>query len=324
MPVENVLLQSYPGLRTGDPDEMCAWLAPIYAVKLVKIPRYPAKPDFVFNHCRLPSLDLTFAGYGAPFKADIEQLDYFVQGFPLAGRGKVKWNRRDLLVSPEAGGVLAAPGSSGTLDYMEQFSTLALKISPRMLARKLSALTGVPVEPGIRLIGSTNPRFLARQRRLALFLANEAEHCAGNLHDPVIAELEEAVIVNYLLECRHNHSSLLERRQPSLAPWQVRRAADYMEQHCNQPITIEVLTRITESSASSLFQLFRKTYDMSPMVYLSKVRLRRARELLSRPEPGTSVTKVGFMCGFSNMGNFAVKYHAAFGEKPSETLRRSR
>jgi transcriptional regulator GlxA family with amidase domain len=156
------------------------------------------------------------------------------------------------------------------------------------------------------------------------FLATELENHKGGLPDLVVAELEDAIIGNFLFANRHNYSDLLEGPPRAAAPWQVRRAVDYIEQHWDQPLTIEQLTHITETSARSLFLLFKKTYDVSPMVYLGQVRLRHARELLSQPAPGTSVTKIGFMCGFSNMGNFAMKYYGAFGEKPSDTLRSHR
>jgi transcriptional regulator GlxA family with amidase domain len=59
------------------------------------------------------------------------------------------------------------------------------------------------------------------------------------------------------------------------------------------------------------------------MVHLHRIRLRHAKAMLSQPDAGTSVTKVGFLCGFSNLEHFAMKYQSVFGEKPSETLRNS-
>jgi AraC-like DNA-binding protein len=37
---------------------------------------------------------------------------------------------------------------------------------------------------------------------------------------------------------------------------------------------------------------------------------------------GTSVTQVALRCGFQNTGHFAREFRPAFGELPSETLRR--
>jgi transcriptional regulator GlxA family with amidase domain len=96
-----------------------------------------------------------------------------------------------------------------------------------------------------------------------------------------------------------------------------------MEQHWDEAVTIETLSQVTGTSPRSLFHLFRKTHGVSPMVHLHRIRLRHAKAMLSQPDAGTSVTKVGFLCGFSNLGHFAMKYQSVFGEKPSETLRNS-
>jgi AraC-like DNA-binding protein len=45
--------------------------------------------------------------------------------------------------------------------------------------------------------------------------------------------------------------------------------------------------------------------------------------MLTKPELGTSVTKVSFKCGFGNLGHFASAYKKAFGQSPSETLLRA-
>lgn len=60
------------------------------------------------------------------------------------------------------------------------------------------------------------------------------------------------------------------------------------------------------------------------MVFVRQVRLRHAKAMLSHPTPETSVTSVGFLCGFSNLGHFARNYFEAFGEHPSQTLRSHR
>jgi len=50
-------------------------------------------------------------------------------------------------------------------------------------------------------------------------------------------------------------------------------------------------------------------------------RLTLARERLRRPGPQT-VSEVALDCGFWELGRFAQAYRAAYGERPSETLRR--
>lgn len=318
------LLDGFPLLRTRDVDELATWMGRNFAVRSINLPAKPDRFHCVLNHCGLSAISLTYASYGVPLQARLDHNDYFLQGFPLTGAGTAQWNQHVVSVSPESGGIAGSPESEARFDYSGDFSNLILKISPAALVHRLSMLLDRPIDPPLRITGQPVPEKAAALGRLVRFLADELQEHRGRLPEPVIAELEEAVLVNFLFANEHNYSALLEGPPRAAAPWQVRRAVDYIEQHWDEPITIEQLTRITETSARSLFLLFKKTYDISPMVYLSQLRLRHARELLSEAAPGTSVTKVGFMCGFSNMGNFAMKYYGAFGEKPSDTLRNHR
>lgn len=318
------LLESYPVLRTDDAEELHAWLNNTFSVRRLELtdPREPFA--CAINHCPLSSISLTYARYGGRIDAQLTHNEYYLQGFPLTGSGEVQWNEHVVPVNPEIGGMAGGPSSEGRFRYSGDFSNLVLKITPAALVQRLSILLDRPIDPPLKLTGLPKPVNVDAYGRLVRFLANELEWHKGALPEMVIAELEDAIIVNYLFANRHNYSHLLEAAPRAPAPWQVRRAVDYIEQHWDQPITIEQLTGITETSARSLFLLFKKTYDISPMVYLGQVRLRHARELLSHPEPSASVTKIGFMCGFSNMGNFAMKYYGAFGEKPSDTLKSHR
>ncbi|MBZ9655049.1 helix-turn-helix domain-containing protein [Phyllobacterium lublinensis] len=80
---------------------------------------------------------------------------------------------------------------------------------------------------------------------------------------------------------------------------------------------------VANTSARSLFYSFKKSRGVSPMTFVKQVRLRKARSMLTGPNPATSVTSVAIACGFSNLGHFARYYCSAFGEHPSDTLRKA-
>jgi len=55
-----------------------------------------------------------------------------------------------------------------------------------------------------------------------------------------------------------------------------------------------------------------------------RVRLQVARDRLTRPGTGSSVTDIALDCGFVHLGRFSGQYRQAYGELPSETLARAR
>lgn len=317
------LLEHYPALRSRDPDRIKAWLEPVLAVRDFDMPRQDRQFDGVINHRQSNRLGLTYARYGAALSARLRHNDFFVYGFPISGSGAVQWNRQAVQVSPTDGGIVGGPGSEAGFSYDAAFSHLVITFSPTALVRKLSAIIGRPIVPALQLDGGAtiHPDQLAGLRRLVFFFTEELDRDEGGLAPFAHEEIEQAIMVSFLTTQSHNYSHWLRGDSPTIAPWQARRAADYIEQNWNQPITIEGLSDITQTSARSLFHLFRRAYGVSPMVFARRIRLQRAKAILSDPTPETTVTSVGYSCGFSNLGNFARVYSDAFGELPSDTLK---
>jgi transcriptional regulator GlxA family with amidase domain len=136
----------------------------------------------------------------------------------------------------------------------------------------------------------------------------------------MLAELEKSVLVSFLHANTHNFSRLLERDARRVTPWQVRRAEEFIEANWQRSLTLRMIAEATGVSARSLFKAFREARGCSPTEYVKRVRLKRARQMLTSPTQRTSVTAVAFACGFDNPGHFAGNYRLAFGELPSQTL----
>ena len=83
------------------------------------------------------------------------------------------------------------------------------------------------------------------------------------------------------------------------------------------PITLEDLAQVSGVSAFSLFRSFKGSRGLSPMEFVNQVRLRRARELLLRPDDTTTIADIASACGFADTRCFESDYVRAFGEPPS-------
>ena len=84
------------------------------------------------------------------------------------------------------------------------------------------------------------------------------------------------------------------------------------------------IARFAEASgiSISLFRsLFGKQYGMSPIQYRNRLRIDRAKIILS--EGGCTVSEVAFACGFENIGYFCRCYKKIVGETPLETKLRN-
>ena len=103
----------------------------------------------------------------------------------------------------------------------------------------------------------------------------------------------------------------------------VERAHDYLRRHRGAPVPLDRLCQVVGRSERGLRNAFYSVHGMSPKRWMLAERLLGVRRALSdaatRP---TTVTAVATDHGFYELGRFAGNYKEAFGEAPSETLRR--
>jgi transcriptional regulator GlxA family with amidase domain len=102
----------------------------------------------------------------------------------------------------------------------------------------------------------------------------------------------------------------------------VARAQAVLHEHAEEPMTIAALSEAVGVSERTLRNAFTDVYYQSPKQYLVTQRLLAVRQALrAATTPGASVSGIATDHGFFELGRFALKYKAAFGELPSHTLR---
>lgn len=87
------------------------------------------------------------------------------------------------------------------------------------------------------------------------------------------------------------------------------------------PITIQQLSREVALSPFYLIRLFRRIYKQTPHQYLIRLRISRAKELLSSSD--LSVTEICADVGFESLGSFSALFRKIVGIPPSAYRRSS-
>lgn len=88
--------------------------------------------------------------------------------------------------------------------------------------------------------------------------------------------------------------------------------------------SIDELCGVTFVCRRKLWEAFDERYRMSPARFFRGWGLAQAYDRLKASDPSTtSVTAVATDLGFAHAGRFASRYLHAFGEQPSQTLRRT-
>ena len=88
-------------------------------------------------------------------------------------------------------------------------------------------------------------------------------------------------------------------------------------------IYVTDLCRVAGVSERSLEYAFKEVLGLTPMAYLTRLRLHRVRQALIAANPeSTTVSAEALRWGFWHFGEFSRAYRDCFGELPSDTLRK--
>lgn len=90
--------------------------------------------------------------------------------------------------------------------------------------------------------------------------------------------------------------------------------ADYIEEHLDEPMTVESISRNTHISVSGIYKTMKQAYGKTLGEYILELRISRAEALLK--EENTSIEKVAEAVGFSDSAYFSRCFKKSRGISP--------
>jgi AraC-like DNA-binding protein len=274
---------------------------------------------------RLPRLTVVFHAAGVALRTHTSvragQVAYVAYG------PKARGTLDGVAVRP---GLLLAAGENAEARLVVEagWQSVNLLLPPQDLVTHLRARQpGAEIRPpqGLELLQVEPQRVQALFRwghrlaqaaaaRPALFDAGERERAAAEVEgvETLLAALRGA---GDLQPSRSDRSRQTQGRI-------VQRAEDYALAHAGEPIYVTDLCRAAAASERSLEVAFKANLGLTPMAYLLRLRLHRARSSLqaARRNGGATVSAIALDWGFWHFGDFSRAYKACFGEAPSQTL----
>ena len=127
--------------------------------------------------------------------------------------------------------------------------------------------------------------------------------------------LVEGLLSNYSEELLYQHDSALSCH--------ARKAQAFIESHLQEDIKLGDIATATGVCPRLLQKAFSQHCGCSPMRFVTQARLQRIRQELERATSDLKIVDVMMNYGFTQGGKFAKEYQQLFGEKPSDTLKRS-
>ncbi len=110
-----------------------------------------------------------------------------------------------------------------------------------------------------------------------------------------------------------------QRKRSALAPWQLRRATEFIDANCLRNIRLEELAELTGLSQSHFSHSFKVSTGMAPHQWQMKARLDKAKTLLIGS--GHPLTTIAAETGFSDQAHFTRVFRQHVGTTPARWKR---
>ena len=128
------------------------------------------------------------------------------------------------------------------------------------------------------------------------------------------------------VEHRETAGHSLSGRRPArshLAPWQTRRAIEFVQANLAGTIRIEDLARVTRLSTSYFSKAFRSDFGESPYAYVVRHRIERAQEMMLLSDK--PLASIAIACGLADQCHLTRLFGRIVGVSPANwrRLRRS-
>ena len=94
----------------------------------------------------------------------------------------------------------------------------------------------------------------------------------------------------------------------------LRKVAELMEANFEEPLTAVELAQLTGLSLRQIQRMFHEALNTTPTKYYLRLRLQRARALLT--QSAMSITQIAVACGFQSACHFSKTYRALYGRSP--------
>lgn len=267
--------------------------------------------DFV----RLGGVGIGTIAFGTAMRVDVEAVDgYHLLMFCVTGQAKVRTKGRTVCVD-QSNAVLCAAGEPFDAVLSPDCEQFILRIDTDLPGTQAwSARLGLDSH-----IHVDSPALGGWMQQLNLIANSSALLDLARKNDGVGRQMGRLLLE--LLTPGHT-TAAPEPNRRTASPGFVKRAEDYMREHCGEVLRLPDMAMALGLAERTLRDGFQQFRGISPTQYLRQIRLDKAHKILREATAGVYVSDVALDCGFMHLGRFSIEYRKRFGESPSDTLAR--
>lgn len=104
-----------------------------------------------------------------------------------------------------------------------------------------------------------------------------------------------------------------------LAPWRVKRVADYIESNIGSNFRVADLADSVQLSRAHFAREFKKTFGQTPFAYVKARRVRHAQDIMANTQEPLS--QIALACGMCDQSHFVRVFSRVVGMTPGQWRR---
>lgn len=192
---------------------------------------------------------------------------------------------------------------------------LYLHLKPELLTRHAQELFE---EDSVELITSASTIEDLLIQQLALAVKREFTQNAETRSQIYVQSMADALAVHLL----HHYSA---KSQPptihagGLSPQNLKLAKEYVNDNLETKLDLDELSQLTRLSRYHFSRAFKKTMGIAPYQYITKQRVKRAKQLLQKGE--LSIADIAVTCGFAHQSHLNRHFKRLTGLTPKAFLK---
>ena len=200
----------------------------------------------------------------------------------------------------------------------------SMSIPTEELGTAVEATTGCELmENSEARIFHPHPQLMSRLLKLHRAVGQLAQDSPELLQLPEVLRALENEFVHVMVRCLAEAVDEKTRTRGRRHDAIIRRFEEFLEANLDRPLYLTEICAAIGVAERTLRASCEEHLGMGPIRFLTLRRMHLVhRALLSAVPSTTTVTRIATDHGFWELGRFAVAYRAAFGEPPSETLKR--
>lgn len=234
--------------------------------------------------------------------------EHYVIGFIESGKRHLSCKSQDYIV--ETGDILlfnpkdnhtCEPVDNQTLDYR------CINIKTEVMEKVAKEITGETYLPHFTLTVGFHSEYLPLLQELHIAIMKEQPDFQK---EEIFLFLMERLIEDYTLGRNQMEKDVLHA--------DMKVVCDYIEEHCEERITLEDLSLLVNMNKYSLLRSFAKKMGITPYCYLETIRINKAKRLL---EQGIGPIDTAIQTGFVDQSHFTNQFKGYIGLTPKQYQR---